>query len=125
MQTNEHNSFSYSYSAKEQEEIKNIRKKYLPQEEDDLERLRRLDFSVNRKAAVGAYIWGIIGTLVMGFGMSLCLVWAGNWFVPGIFIGVVGIGLILLAYPFYQRTLTKQREKIVPEILRLTDELLK
>ena len=121
----EKESFSYSYSAKEQEEVRNIRKKYIPQEEDSLQRLRRLDSGVQNKATVRALTIGIIGTLIMGLGMSLCLVWAGNWFVPGIFIGIVGIGLILLAYPIYQRTLIKQREKIAPEILRLTDELMK
>ena len=121
----EKETFSYSYSAKEQEEVRNIRKKYIPQEEDSLQRLRRLDSAVQNKATIRALTIGIIGTLVMGLGMSLCLVWAGDWFVPGIFIGIVGIGLILLAYPVYQRTLTKQREKIAPEILRLTDELMK
>ena len=121
----EKETFSYSYSAKEQEEVRNIRKKYIPQEEDSLQRLRRLDSAVQNKATIRALTIGIIGTLVMGLGMSLCLVWAGDWFVPGIFIGIVGIGLILLAYPVYQRTLTKQREKIAPEIIRLTDELMK
>lgn len=121
----EKETFSYSYFAKEQEEVRNIRKKYIPQEEDSLQRLRRLDSAVQNKATIRALTIGIIGTLVMGLGMSLCLVWAGDWFVPGIFIGIVGIGLILLAYPVYQRTLTKQREKIAPEIIRLTDELMK
>ena len=35
-------SFHYTYSAKQQEEIQSIRKKYLPQE-DKMEQLRRLD----------------------------------------------------------------------------------
>jgi hypothetical protein len=33
--------------------------------------------------------------------------------------------LVALAYPLYNRVLKKQREKIAPEILRLSDELLK
>lgn len=118
-------SFSYSYSAKEQEEVRNIRKKYIPQEEDDLQRLRRLDAEVQNKATVRALSVGIIGTLIMGLGMSMCMVWAGKWFLPGIFVGIAGIGVLLLAYPIYQRNLTKQRKKIAPEIIRLTDELLK
>ena len=121
----EKETFSYAYSAKEQEEVRNIRKKYIPQEEDSLQRLRRLDSAVQNKATIRALTIGIIGTLVMGLGMSLCLVWAGDWFVPGIFIGIVGIGMVLLAYPIYQKHLAKQREKIAPEILRLSDELLK
>ncbi len=118
-------SFSYSYSAKEQEEIRNIREKYIPREEDTLQHLRKLDAMVQNQATVCALSVGSIGTLMMGLGMSMCMVWAGKWFAPGIFVGIAGIGLILLAYPIYQRTLAKQREKIAPEMIRLTDELLK
>jgi len=43
----------------------------------------------------------------------------------GIVIGVVGIVPVCFAYPLYNRTLKKEREKIAPEILRLSDELMK
>ena len=121
----ENNSFNYTYSAKEQEEIKNIRKKYIPQEEDKMQRLKRLDASVYNKASVLALIIGTIGALVMGIGMCCCMVWAGSWFIPGIVIGIVGIALVCISYPLYNKTLKKEREKIAPEIIRLTDELMK
>lgn len=35
--------FTYSYSAKRNSEVLEIRKKYLPQEESKLEELKRLD----------------------------------------------------------------------------------
>lgn len=120
----ENKSFNYTYSAKEQDEVKNIRKKYVTQEEDKMQQLRKLDASVYNKASVTSLIFGIIGALVMGVGMSCCMVWAGVWFAPGIAIGVIGIVLICLAYPMYNRILKKEREKIAPEIIRLTDELL-
>ena len=66
--------FSYTYSAKQQEEIKKIREKYLPKEADKMARLRRLDQSVTQKGTVISLIAGIIGTLIMGFGMSCCMV---------------------------------------------------
>lgn len=44
--------FSYTYSAKQQEEIKKIREKYAPKEADKMEQLRRLDESVTRKGTV-------------------------------------------------------------------------
>ena len=44
--------------------------------------------------------------------------------VIGILVGIVGMVLVALAYPLYNRVLKKQREKIAPEILRLTEELL-
>lgn len=121
---NHENKFNYTYSAKEQEEVKNIRKKYAPCEEDKMTQLRRLDASVYRKATVRSLVYGIIGALVMGTGMSCCMVWTEKLFVPGLIVGILGMVLVCLAYPVYNRTLKKERERIAPEILRLTDELI-
>lgn len=129
----EKETFHYTYSAKEQQEIQNIRKKYIPPKEDRMELLRRMDESVTRKAAMAALIPGIVGTLFLGLGMSLAMSEFGRilgvdqklGMVLGIVIGVAGIVLISLAYPVYNRVLKKEREKIAPEILRLTEELLR
>ena len=126
-------SFEFTYSAKEQEEIKRIRNKYaVPEEtEDKMAQLRRLDASVYSKATTAALVIGIIGALVMGLGMSLVMTDIGAALgtilamIVGVGIGVIGIVLVCLAYPMYTRTLKKEREKIAPEILRLTDELMK
>ena len=125
MDKNENEQFIYTYSAKEQEEIKKIRKKYIPDEEDNMSKLRRLDASVNNKATTRSLILGIIGTLIMGIGMSCTMVGTEEMFIPGILVGVVGIIIAGIAYPVYKRTLKKERNKIAPEIIRLTDELLK
>lgn len=122
---NENEVFSYTYSAKEQEEVKQIRKKYMPKEADKMEQLRRLDRSVTRKGAAVSIVMGIIGALTLGIGMCCAMVWMGQWFVPGIVIGLVGIILVSLAYPLYTHITQKEREKVAPEILRLTDELMK
>lgn len=124
-QQNEKESFSYTYSAKEQEELKRIREKYLSKEADKMEQLRRLDRSVTQKGTIVALVVGILGALVMGIGMSCAMVWQGVWFIPGIVIGIIGIGLACLAYPLYNRITKKERERIAPEIIRLTDELMK
>ena len=117
--------FTYTYSAREQEEVRRIREKYSPRPEDKLEQLRRLDEGVTRKATVAALVLGVVGTLVLGLGMSCTLVWAETLFVPGIVIGVIGIAALCAAYPVYQHLVKKERERIAPEILRLTDELMK
>ena len=122
---NESEVFSYTYSAKEQEEVKQIRKKYMPKEADKMEQLRRLDRSVTRKGAAVSIVMGIIGALTLGIGMCCAMVWMGQWFIPGIVIGLVGIILVSLAYPLYTHITQKEREKMAPEILRLTDELMK
>lgn len=116
-------SFQYTYSAKQQQEIDSIRKKYLPPEEDKMERLRRLDRAAAKKGAVVSTVIGIIGCLMMGVGMCCSMVWMGSLFIPGIIIGLLGIALIAASYPVYSKITKKQREKIAPEILRLTDEL--
>lgn len=115
------NKFEYTYSAKQQEELNNIRKKYLPQEESKMDRLHRLDESVTRPGTIISIIVGIIGTLTMGFGMCLCLEWSA--FVPGVIIGIAGMAILVAAYPIFKYITNKQKEKIAPEILRLTEEI--
>ena len=43
----------------------------------------------------------------------------------GIMVGLAGIVMVAAAYPTYNRVLKKEKKRIAPEILRLTDELLK
>lgn len=124
-----HETFEMTYSARQQEEVKEIRKKYLPQEPDKMQRLRELDASVNRKAVTVSLTVGILGSLILGFGMSLIMSEFGQLFgqlaLPlGIVAGLLGLGILSTAYPLYLRTLKKQREKVAPEILKLTEELM-
>lgn len=126
--------FNYTYSAKQQEEIKAIRNKYVePQKtEDKMTQLRRLDNAVTQKATTTSLVIGVIGALIMGSGMSLIMtelyqklnVSHGVGMLVGIILGIVGIALVGLAYPIYNRIIVKERKKIAPEIIRLTDELI-
>jgi len=116
--------FSYTYSAKEQEEIKKIREKYVPKDADKMEQLRRLDEGITQKGTAISLVVGIVGALILGTGMSMCMVWT-ELFVLGIIVGVIGIGVVSAAYPLYSYVTKKEREKIAPEIIRLTDELMK
>jgi hypothetical protein len=66
----------------------------------------------------------------MGTGMSLAMTDIGSALgglamALGIVVGTVGMVLVALAYPLYNRVLRKEREKIAPEVLRLSEELLK
>ena len=125
----EKRSFEYTYSARRQQEVEAIRSVYLPREEDPLESLRRLHAIPTRKAQAAALTLGILGALLLGFGMSLCMTelgvaWGAMAFVIGIPVGLAGIALAALAWPVYSRVLRRERERIAPEILRLTDELI-
>ncbi len=135
MDNNNNGGFSYTYSAKDQDEIRRIREKYTPrtEKEDKMERLRRLDASVSKKAQAVSLVIGVIGTLILGCGMSLAMtelyaalgMTAGVAMAVGIPIGIVGIILVALAYPAYTLVTRRERERIAPEVLRLTEELMK
>lgn len=122
---NKNETFTYTYSSKQQEEIRNIRSKYLPKEEDKMEQLRRLDRSASKKGTVVSVTLGVIGCMLLGVGMCCTMVWMQNWFIPGIVIGVFGIAAVAVAYPVYNRITKKEREKLAPQILKLTEELSK
>jgi len=46
-------------------------------------------------------------------------------FVAGVVIGLLGIVGVVMAYPIYSAITKRERRKMAPEILRLTDELMK
>ena len=123
--------FRYTYSAVQQEEVRSIRKKYLPQEEDKMERLRKLHHSATQKAEIWSLVLGFAGALVMGTGMSLVMTDLGavfgleNPMIPGVVIGIMGMIPVAMAYPTYRRILRSERQRIAPEILRLSEELMK
>lgn len=117
--------FQYTYSAKQQDEIQKIRKKYLPQEEDKMEQLRRLDQSANKKGTAVSIAIGVIGCLLLGVGMCCTMVWTSQFFILGVIVGVIGIAVIISAYPVYTRITAKERERLAPQILKLTEELSK
>jgi len=123
-------SFEYTYSAEQRREVEAIRKKYLPKEEDKMERLRRLHDSATEKAQAASIAVGIIGALALGTGMSLCMTELGTALgdfamVLGILAGLIGLVMVALAYPLFIHVLKSERKRIAPEILRLSEELLK
>ena len=124
------NAFSYTYSATCNQEVLNIRKKYLPKEEDRMEQLRKLHAIPTQKAPTASIVLGTIGSLVMGTGMSLVMTDIGSVvglasaMVPGIAIGVVGMGMALTTYPIYKRILNSRKKKYAPEIMALSEKIM-
>ena len=95
-----------------------------------MEQLRRLHSIPTQKAQAASIAIGVLGTLILGTGMSLCMTDLGTALghlamVIGILTGLLGLVMVALAYPLYNSVLRKERQRIAPEILRLSDELLK
>ena len=117
------NTFHYTYSAPENQEVLNIRKKYLPQEETKMEELMRLDHQVQSSGVMESLCAGVGGMLVFGLGMCLSMKVIGNAMWLGILLGLIGATGMLTAYPVYHKFFEKAKTQYAPRILELTAEL--
>ena len=121
----ENNTFTYQYSASENREVESIRRKYMPREETKLEALKRLDSRAQSAGMVESLCLGVIGALVFGIGMCFFLeVFAGSPFITAIFM-IIGTLMMLPAYPMYKYISKKTKDELTPEILRLSEEIMK
>lgn len=118
------NIFEYTYSTPQNEEVRKIREKYLPREETKLEQLRRLDAGAAKKGLACSLALGTLSALVLGIGMCCTMLWGDRLMIPGIVIGCVGILGAALAYPLNNHLTRRERQRIAPEILKLTAELM-
>ena len=117
--------YEFTYSAKQQQEVEKIRNKYVVKEETKMEKLIRLDKQAERLGMKVSLAMGIIGSLIMGTGMSCVLVWntSVKIFIAGILMGILGMGVAGCAYPVYKKITKKERAKIADQIIALSNEL--
>ena len=121
----ENTTFNYTYSAARNKEVERIRRKYMPHEESKLERLKKLDLRVQMAGTIESLCFGIIGALVFGIGMCFFLdVFAGAAWLSALFM-IIGSLIMIPAYPIYRRIARKTKTELTPEILRLSDEIMK
>ena len=110
--------------------VRKIRTEYVEREATELDELRKLDAKVKRPANIFAYIFGSIGAIIMGAGMSLVMTEIGHMIgiketmIPGIIIGVIGMVMALINYPMYKRILGRRKKKYGAEILALSDKIM-
>ena len=111
--------------------VQKIRTQYTEKQHSELDELKELDAKVKKPANAFAYTYGSISAVVMGSGMSLVMTDIGTkigltaTMVPGIVIGIVGMGMALSTYPIYKKMLSARKKKYAPEILKLSDKIMK
>ena len=118
--------FIYKYSAKENKEVQEIRRKYLPREESKFEELKRLDYTVQTSGIMESLCAGIGGALVFGLGLCLAMqvIGSGIFLIAlGVLLGIIGMGGMFAAYPVYRKVFDKTKQQLAPRILELTEEL--
>lgn len=110
--------------------VQKIRTQYTEKEYTELDALKELDGKVKCPANVFGYVFGSIGAIVMGSGMSLVMTDIGSMIgidapmVPGIVIGVMGMLMAIANYPIYKRIISTRRAKYADEIIRLSDKIM-
>ena len=111
--------------------VQKIRTQYTEKQHTELDELKALDAKVKRPANVFAYVYGSVSAVVMGAGMSLVMTDIGaiigltSTMIPGIVIGMVGLGMALSTYPIFKGILGSRKKKYSAQILALSEKLLK
>lgn len=117
---------------KDQEFIaQKIRAEYTQKEDTALDELKAMDARVKRPANVFGYVYGSIGAIIMGSGMSMVMTDIGDMLglrdaMPlGIAMGMVGIVMVLSTYSIYKKILTSRKSQYAAQILALSERAMK
>lgn len=111
--------------------VSRIRESYTERGMTDVECLRALDSRVRRPADITAFTTGIVGSLMLGSGMSLVMTDIAETLkitspMPvGIAVGIVGLAIVCVNYPIYKRFLASRRRKYAKDVLALSDSIMK
>ena len=112
-------------NVRERNYIERIRSQYQLKEETKLDELKRLNKKAKSGAKLFSYIFGTIGSLILGVGMCIGMqVILSNLMPLGIIIGILGIIIVSVNYFIYKKLLIKGKEKYSKRILELSKELL-
>ena len=108
-----------------------IRAQYMEKQNGELDELRELDTKVKRPANIFGYLFGSIGAVIMGAGMSLVMTdiaesigLGGDPMIVGIVVGVVGLGIALVNYPIYKSILNSRKKKYASQIISLSERIM-
>ena len=109
----------------EKDYAERIRNSYEEKTATKLDELKALDRQVKRPAEAIAYIFGTLGSLVLGSGMCLAMPEVIEGYMPlGIGVGIVGIIMVSVNYFIYKASLKARQRKASAEIFRLSGEIL-
>ena len=111
--------------------VEKIRSQYLEQEQTELDKLKALDAKVKKPAKVFGYVYGSLGAIVMGAGMSLVMSDIGTLLgitetlILGIAAGVVGLAMSCTTYPIYKKILNSRKKKYAGKVMELSERITK
>ncbi len=112
--------------------VQKIRTQYMEKDstQKELDLLRELDAEVKRPANVFGYVFGSIGAIIMGTGMSLVMtdisaqLGIANAMPAGIVIGIIGMIIAIINYSIYKTILASRKDKYAERILALSQKIV-
>lgn len=113
---------NYTPNVQDRRQAENIRRQYISRKENKADQLKKLDSKVKLPGRITGYIFGVLGTIVMGAGMSFIMVWDNM--TSGLALSIPGLIAALLAYPMYSLITGKRKKEYSDEIMRLSDEVM-
>lgn len=104
-----------------------IASEYAQKSTSKLIALKKLDARAKLPSQIFTYSFGVIGALILGVGMCLCMGQIGQGLAMamplGVVIGLIGIAMVSANYPIYKKMLEKGKKKYAFEIMKLAEEI--
>lgn len=110
--------------------VQKIRTQYTEREHTELDTLKQLDKQAKAPANRFAFVFGILGALILGSGMSLIItdissvLGLAQPMIPGIVVGVIGMLMVSINYPIYKKLLASRRKKYADKIIALSNSIM-
>lgn len=112
-------------SQSEKQIVESIRAQYSERNTTKLDELKALHKAVSRPAKIFAYIFGVLGALILGIGMCLAMPKVvEGYMILGIAVGIVGIIMVSVNYSVYKAILCSRKSKYSKVIFELSEEIL-
>ena len=111
-----------AYKAQIAFEVNQIRNKYLPQDQNKLEQLKKLDKKVTVPGKKAAVIMILISLALIGTGIPLIMLL--KQILAGTICCVLSLSCAFLIKPVFNFVTEKERTRLAPQIMRLSDEIL-
>lgn len=108
--------------------VNDIKASYEERKVSKLDELKKFDSKVKLPAYIFAYVFGVIGALILGVGMCMAMkVIFVNFslsLVFGVIIGLIGILMVSVNYFIFLKILRKRKDKYKKDIYALSEKIL-
>lgn len=114
--------YEFNPAKSDAAKAKAICKQYMERGITKMDALEALHTKVKTPGMIVASIVGVLGSLIMGAGMSNIMVWDNM--TTGLALGIPGLVMMILAFPIYKAITDSRKKKYAPQIMELSSEIM-